>query len=66
MSENQIVDAIRTYINKQGNGWNFVRGREVLTKQQVIRRLNTDKNFRKFLVDVVVAQTVEILGGTPK
>lgn len=63
MSENQIVDAIRNYIGKQDNGWNFVRGREVLTKNQFIRRLNVDKNFRKFMVKIVVAQTVEILGG---
>lgn len=63
MSETEIVDAIRNYIGKQNNGWSFVRGREVLTKNQFIRRLNVDKNFRKFMVKIVVAQTVEILGG---
>jgi hypothetical protein len=63
MSEREIVTAIRKYINKQNSSWSFIRGREVLTKQQVLRRLNVDKNFRKFMVQIVVAQTVEILGG---
>jgi len=62
MSEREIVKAIEKYIGKQGNGWTFVRGRDVLTRQQTLVRLKTDPKFKKFMVRIVVAQTIEILG----
>lgn len=66
MSEREIVVAIEKYIKKQNGDWTFVRGREALTKQQALTKLKTDPKFKKFMVRIVVAQTVEILGGSQK
>ena len=62
MSEREIVNAIKKYIGKQNGDWTFVRGRDVLTRQQTLVRLKTDPKFKKFMVRIVVAQTIEILG----
>jgi hypothetical protein len=65
MSEMDVVKAIEDYVRKQGNSWSFVRGREVLTKEQMISKLYKDRKFRKFMVKIVIAQTIEILGRSP-
>ena len=66
MSERRIIDAIKDYINRQDGEWRFVRGRDSLNKVQTIKRLDRDKKFRMFMVRIVVAQTVEILGRSPQ
>jgi len=65
MSEREIVKAIENFIDKQNGNWTFVRGRDVLTRQQTLVKLRTDPKFKKFMVRIVVAQTIEILGRSP-
>ena len=62
MSEKAIVKAIKEHVRKQDNDWKLFMGRDVLTAVQVIQRLDNDREFRKLLVEMVVTQTVEILG----
>lgn len=74
MSEGEIVKAIREHIKKldnymhdQGKVFKFRAGpREMLTADQMLERLDKDKKFRKFIVRMVVEQTIEILGRTPE
>ena len=74
MSEKEIVRAIKEhvkkvdgYMQKRGETFKFrASPREMLTAGQLIERLDNDKKFRKFMVVLVVKQTVEILGKTPE
>ena len=74
MSEKEIVRAIKEHVKKvdgymQEHGKNFkfrASPREMLTADQLVKRLDDDKKFRKFMVVLVVKQTVEILGKTPE
>ena len=74
MSEKDIVKAIKEHVKKvdgfmqtQGRVFKFRAGpREMLTADQMIKRLDKDKKFRKLIVRMVVDQTIEILGRTPE
>lgn len=66
MSDKTVVSAIKKHLERQDDGWRFVMGREVLTAKQMIKKLNKDKKFRKLIVEMVVEQTVEILGKEPE
>ena len=63
MSEEKILEAIKEHIRKQGSKWRFVRGRDVLNREAMIEKLDKDPSFRSHIVEMVVAQTIEILGG---
>ena len=74
MSEKEIVRAIKEHVKKvdehmkkRGKTFKFrASPREMLTADRLIERLDNDKKFRKFMVVLVVKQTVEILGKTPE
>ncbi|MEM2291662.1 MAG: hypothetical protein QXR44_03165 [Thermoproteota archaeon] len=61
MSEKDIVKAIIDHINRQGNNWKFVMGREILDKKSFLKKLSKDKEFRKTIVQMVVSLSVDIL-----
>ena len=65
MSERDIVRAIKEHVNRQGDGWKFVGGREELGKEDFLKKLNGNKKFRKFVVKLVVTMTVDVLGRKP-
>lgn len=64
MSEKEIVKAIEKFVGRQNGNWSFVRGRNILSKKDVLVKLKTDRKFRSFMVRIVVAQTIEILNGS--
>ena len=73
MSEKEIVRAIKEHIKRvdgymqtRGKVFKFRAGREMLTADQMIERLDKDKKFRKLIVRMVVTQTIEILGRAPE
>jgi len=74
MSEREIVRAIKEHVKKvdnymhtKGKVFKFRAGpREMLTADQMIERLDKDKKFKKFVVRMVVEQTIEILGRSPE
>jgi len=61
MSEKTIIKSIEKHINSQNNEWKFIYGKEVLTKQNFVKKLNKDKKFRAFVVNMVINLSVDIL-----
>jgi len=66
MSEKAVVRSIKENVKRQGDSWRFVMGREVLTKDQVLERLDNDQGFRKSLVKMVVELSIDILARKPE
>jgi len=66
MSEKAVVRSIKENVKRQGDSWRFVMGREVLTKDQVLERLDNDQGFRKSLVKMVVELSIDILTRKPE
>lgn len=66
MSEGEVLKSIKENVRRQDGAWRFVMGREVLTKDQVLKRLDNDKGFRKSLVKMVVELSIDILTRKPE
>lgn len=63
MSEKELIAAIKkTLIEVSHNNpsWRLVRGKESLSPEDVIRKLDNDKKFRKFVVTHYVELAVLI------
>ena len=61
MKEKEVVKAIKNHVSNQNDGWKFVMGREVLTKQTFLQRLGKDKKFRTTVIDMVYKLSIDIL-----
>ena len=61
MKEKEVVKAIKKHVSKQNDGWKFIMGREVLTKQTFIQKLDKDKKFRTTVIDLVYNLSIDIL-----
>jgi len=66
MSEKTVLESIKENVRRQNDSWRFVMGREVLTKSEVLKRLDNDKGFRKSLVKMVVELSIDILARKPE
>jgi len=66
MSEREVLKSIKENVKRQNDSWRLVMGREVLTKDQVLERLDNDKGFRKSLVTMVVELSIDILTRKPE
>jgi len=66
MSEKTILKSIKENVRRQNDSWRFVMGREVLTKDDVLKRLDNDKGFRKSLVKMVLELSIDILARKPE
>ncbi|MBA7582549.1 hypothetical protein ES708_24480 [subsurface metagenome] len=63
MSEKELIAAIKkTLIEVSHNNpsWRLLRGRESLSAEEVIGKLDNDKKFRKFVVTHYVGLAVEM------
>ena len=61
-SEKDIVATIKrllTEISHNNPTWRLIRGRESLSAEEVIRKLDKDRKFRKFMVSNYAALTKE-------
>ena len=61
MSNQDIVNAIKANVKRQNNGWKFIQGKDILDKNKFLRKIDSDKTFRAFVVKLVVNLSVEIL-----
>jgi len=61
MSEKDIVQRIKDNVERQNDNWRFVMGREVLTKKEILKRIDKDSKFRKILVKMVIDLSIDIL-----
>lgn len=60
-SDREVVKAIKENLEHQNNDWRFAMGREILTKEEMIKRLDKDKKFRKDIVKLVLDLSIDIL-----
>ena len=60
-SESEILKAVKENLQRQNSDFRFVMGRTVLTKEEMINRLDNDKKFRKTVVKMVLDLSVDIL-----
>lgn len=60
-TESEILKAVKDNLRHQNDDWKFVMGRESLTKEQMLKRLDKDKAFRKTVVNLVVNLSIDIL-----
>lgn len=61
MKEKEVVKAIKNHVSKQNDGWKFIMGKEVLTKQAFLQRLDEDKKFRATMIDLIHNLSIDIL-----
>lgn len=63
MSEKELIAAIKKTlieISHNNSAWRLLRGRESLSAEEVIEKLDNDKKFRKFVVTHYVELAVLI------
>ena len=61
MSEKEIVKAIKEHIKRQDDGWKFIMGRQVLTKETFLEKLEKDKAFQRTVIKLVYNLSIDIL-----
>jgi len=61
LKEKEVVKAIKSHVSKQNDGWKFIMGREVLTKQTFLQKLDSDKKFRATVIDLIHNLSIDIL-----
>jgi len=66
MSDKTVVESIKENVRRQNDSWHFIMGREVLTKDKFLKRLDNDKRFRKSLVKMVLELSIDILTRKPE
>ena len=75
MSDREIVEIIKNHIRHQDkllkrdgkDGFKMrdpLTGKRMLKADEIIKRLDKDKRFRKIMIKVVVKQTAELLPGS--
>ena len=60
MSENQIIEALKKYLEKQPDDWRYICGRTSMSKKEVLERLKKDKKFRKNMTEQIVNLTIDL------
>ena len=61
MKEKEILKAIKEHVNGKNNNWKFFYGREAISKEEFLEKIDKDKKFQKFVVDMVVKLSIDIL-----
>ena len=61
MKEKEVVKAIEDHVSRQNDGWKFIMGKEVLTKQAFLQKLGKDKKFRTTVIALVYNLSIDIL-----
>ena len=53
-------------LKRQPEDWKFIRGRVSLSRDEMIKKIKNDRKFRKFIVGLVDALSVDILLRKPE
>ena len=61
MGEKEIVKALMENLRRKPEDWKFIQGKTVLTRDQMIEKINNDGKFRKFIVGMVEGLSVDLL-----
>jgi len=61
LKEKQILKAIKKHVNGQNNNWKFIYGRKAMGKEEFLEKIDKDRKFQKFVVDMVVQLSIDIL-----
>lgn len=66
MGEKEVVKALMENLKRQPEDWKFIRGRVSLSRDEMIKKIKNDRKFRKFIVGLVDALSVDILLRKPE
>lgn len=59
MSE-EVYRVVVEYIKSRNDKWRFVFGREVYDKKKLLKRMEEDEEFRKFIIQEVIKTAVDM------
>lgn len=59
MSE-EIYRVVVDYIKSRNDRWKFIFGREVYDKKRLLKKMEEDEEFRKFIIEEIVKTAVDI------
>lgn len=59
MSE-RIYKVVVEYIKSQNSKWRFVFGNKVYDKDELLKKMQEDKEFREFIIDEVIKTAVDL------
>jgi len=61
MNDRELILALKEKLKEKGDGFRFTYGREVLTAEAMIKRIDHDKKFRKFVVQMIHGLSVDLI-----
>jgi len=61
MNEKELIQALKEKLKEKDEGWKFIYGREVLTAKAMIEKIDQDKKFRKTIVQMIQALSMDLI-----
>lgn len=61
MDEREIVEAVKRYVMRRSNDWKFIMGREIIGKNEFLKKLDRDEKFRETIVKMIINLSIDIL-----
>jgi len=61
MREKELIQALKEKLKEKDDDWKFTYGREVLTAKAMIERIDKDKKFRKFVVEMIHGLSMDLI-----
>jgi hypothetical protein len=61
MSEKELIEALKEKLLEKGDDFRFIHGREVLTAKAMIEKIDHDKKFRKTIVQMIHALSMDLI-----
>ncbi len=56
----EIESVVLKYLESRDNGWKWIKGAKVYTKEETVKLFKKDKKFRKLIVEEVYKLAVDI------
>ena len=66
MGEKDVVKALRGFLKRQSKDFKFRYSRSFLTRDEMLKKLDNDRKFRKFMVRIVEGLSIDLLSRSPE
>ena len=66
MGEKDVVKALREFLKRQSKDFKFRYSRSLLTRDEMLKKLDNDRKFRKFMVRIVEGLSIDLLSRSPE
>ena len=61
MSDKELVHALKRKLKEKDDSWRFIYGREVLTAEDMIKKIDQDKKFKKTIVKMITSLSMDLI-----